>query len=68
MLVLFAPLHVTDASDSVPGLLSCCVQTPAAPSGLEPPADLLPVTAGTSDIDFVLSLYHEGLKCPLPNF
>lgn len=41
----FTLLH---GSVSVPGLLSCCVQTPAAPSGLEPLADplLLPVTAG----------------------
>lgn len=46
--VLFAMLHGSDNSVFVPGLLSCCVQTPAAPSGLEPLADplLSPVTAG----------------------
>lgn len=64
---LFALLR---SSVAVPRLLSCCVQTPAAPSGLEPLADplLAPITAGalpchlTTLISFPCAC-HEELNC-----
>lgn len=65
---LFALLHGFSRCISVPGLLSCYVQTPAALSGLKPLADPLvsPITAGYlqhNNIDFILSAHHEELNC-----
>lgn len=65
---LFALLHGFSRCISVPGLLSCYVQTPAALSGLKPLADPLvsPITARYlqhNNIDFILSAHHEELNC-----
>lgn len=58
----FTLLH---GSVSVPGLLSCCVQTPAAPSGLEPLADplLLPITAGA--LPCILTILVSFSQCTI---